>query len=375
MTKQLHILFLASWYPNITNPLLGNFVQRHAQAIATINKVTVVHSVNSTKNKIEISNDDHFTTITNNSSNGVLGYYNKLKLIVFVIMYCRKNDVDIVHLNVAYPMGIIALALKYICNKKYVISENWSVYQHNQYLKKSYLFRFVNKLIFRNAAYILPVSAQMQMQLRNIAPHNKYEIISNVVDTNLFNYSPISYEQSTDTFKFIHISTLDDAAKNTTGIIHAVQLLRKLTPLKFELLIVAETSYAHLQALAQRLNITKYIRFEGPLIHSQVANRLANAHSHILFSNYEGMPCVMIEAMACGKPIIGTTVGGMPEIITPETGLLVTPKNTEMLANAMLQLMLNYNNYNTQHIRTFALNTFSTTAIANKFNCVYNQIV
>ena len=66
MPKQLHILFLASWYPNVTNPLLGNFVQRHAQAIATLNKVTVVHSVISSKNNMEISNDANFTTITNN---------------------------------------------------------------------------------------------------------------------------------------------------------------------------------------------------------------------------------------------------------------------------------------------------------------------
>lgn len=375
MPKQLHILFLASWYPNANNPLLGNFVQRHAQAIATLNKVTVVHSISSTNNKIEISNDANFTTITNSSVGGALGYYNKLKLIVFLIKYCRKNNVDVVHLNVAYPMGIIALALKYICNKKYVLTEHWSVYQHQQFIKQSYIFRVVNKLIFKNASYILPVSVQMQTQLQHIAPHNNYEIISNVVDVNLFNYSPIAYTQSTDTFKFIHISTLDDAAKNTTGILYALQLLSTLTTLKFELLIIAETNYTHLQDLAHTLGITQYIHFEGPLIHPQVANRLANAHSHILFSNYEGMPCVMIEAMACGKPIIGTSVGGMPEIITPETGLLVTPKNTDMLANGMLQLMLNYSNYNTQHIRTFALNTFSTTAIAHKFNSIYHQVV
>ncbi|MEQ1732493.1 MAG: glycosyltransferase, partial [Bacteroidia bacterium] len=254
-------------------------------------------------------------------------------------------------------------------------TEHWSVYQHEQFSKQSYLFRVVNILILKNASYILPVSVQMQTQLQRIAPHNNYEIISNVVDTNLFNYSPIAYDCTTDTFNFIHISTLDDAAKNTTGILYAVQLLSTLTTLKFELLIVAETNYAHLQDLANKLGITQYIRFEGPLIHAQVANRLANAHSHVLFSNYEGMPCVMIEAMACGKPIIGTSVGGMPEIITSETGLLVTPKNTEMLANAMLQLMLNYSNYNTQHIRTFAINTFSTTAIAHKFNAIYHQVV
>ena len=373
--KKLHVLFLASWYPNTNNPLLGNFVQRHAQAIVTLNTVTVVHSASGKHNSItSTATSASLTTILNSTTQGIGKYVQYIKLMVFLINYCRTHSVNVVHINVAYPMGILALLLKLVCKINYVISENWSVYQHNQFVQQSVVFQFINKLIFKQASYILPVSAQMQAQLQHIAPHNTFEIISNVVNTNLFEYAITPYNSATDAFKFIHISTLDEAAKNTTGILHAVQLLSTLTPLKFKLLIVAEVNYGYLQQLAVELGIERYMQFEGPLTHPQVANRLMQNHSHLLFSNYEGMPCVMIEAMACGKPIIGTRVGGMPEIITPQTGLLINPKDTQALANAMLTLMSTYTNYNTQHIRNVALSTFSIDAIAQKFTAIYHTV-
>jgi L-malate glycosyltransferase len=362
--NKLHILFLASWYPTTNNKLLGNFIQRHAQAIASMCKLTIVSN---NKPNSSINN----TTELYKKGNGLLA---QLMFITQLIRYCKTNNVALVHLNVAYPMGIIALLLKFFCGKKYVITEHWSIYQQEQFVLQSTWFKWVNKLIYKHASYILPVSTQMQTQLQHIAPQGKYTLVSNVVDTSLFKLSPTPYNIATDTFKFMHISTLDEAAKNTTGILYAVQALSKLTLHKFTLHIIAETNYEHLQLLAKQLAISEYIIFEGPLHHTQVATALMQAHSHVLFSNYEGMPCVMIEALACGKPIIGTTVGGMPSIITNKTGLLVTPKNRVALCSAMLLLMNTYNNYDSNYISNYAIQNFSTNAIANKFLDVYKNV-
>jgi len=57
LAKKLHILFLSSWYPTRVSPTRGDFVQRHAEAVATLHKVTVVHIISdkSLRGKIEFS--------------------------------------------------------------------------------------------------------------------------------------------------------------------------------------------------------------------------------------------------------------------------------------------------------------------------------
>jgi glycosyltransferase involved in cell wall biosynthesis len=59
-------------------------------------------------------------------------------------------------------------------------------------------------------------------------------------------------------------------------------------------------------------------------------------------SHTEGFPCVNLEAMAAGVPVLATAVGGVPEqIVSGETGLLVPPNNPAFLANGLRQLLEN----------------------------------
>ncbi|WP_413111327.1 glycosyltransferase [Thaumasiovibrio sp. DFM-14] len=50
----------------------------------------------------------------------------------------------------------------------------------------------------------------------------------------------------------------------------------------------------------------------------------------------EGLPLALLEAQACGCSVIASKVGAIPELINPETGILVQPKNSEQLANSIL---------------------------------------
>jgi len=63
------------------------------------------------------------------------------------------------------------------------------------------------------------------------------------------------------------------------------------------------------------------------------------AKAFILPSLYEPFGMVLVEAMAMETPVVGTTVGGIPEIITPDTGILVPPRNPTAIAEAINSLL------------------------------------
>jgi colanic acid/amylovoran biosynthesis glycosyltransferase len=86
-----------------------------------------------------------------------------------------------------------------------------------------------------------------------------------------------------------------------------------------------------LAAKAKGLPIT----FAGWQDESGVRAALAASHALILPSFAEGLPVVVMEAMAAGRPIIATAIAGLPELVTPDTGWLVPAGDASAIANAI----------------------------------------
>ncbi len=96
-----------------------------------------------------------------------------------------------------------------------------------------------------------------------------------------------------------------------------------------------------LESLAAKLKVSKWIDFVG--FKSNPFAWISKADIFVLSSNYEGLPMVLLEAMACGTPVISTDCpSGPKEIITNgKNGILVPPADEEALARAMLTLLKN----------------------------------
>ena len=92
-----------------------------------------------------------------------------------------------------------------------------------------------------------------------------------------------------------------------------------------------------LEETARRLHVDGACRFLGA--RSDVYDVLAALDVFVLPSLDEGIPMVLLEAMALGKPVVASAVGGIPEIVThQESGLLVPPGDERALADACLEL-------------------------------------
>ena len=238
LKKKYKILTICSWYPNVLKPTLGNFVQKHAEVIATQNEtIALAIFPDEHLDKHKISDE-----IRGNLRELVVYYPKKTKGIKFVrlfknflahrkafkLAYQRVKDQfgkpDLVHLNIVFPLGIWALWLKWRYRIPYVITEHSSgfhVSSEHAYPKR---ILFLCKIILKRARFILPVSHNLKENLQRLAPKVKYEIICNVVDEQLFS---VGTNAIGNPKRLIHISTGVDEIKNLSGMIRVLKIVAR----------------------------------------------------------------------------------------------------------------------------------------------------
>ena len=117
--------------------------------------------------------------------------------------------------------------------------------------------------------------------------------------------------------------------------------------------------------------------FDGTQTTMQVADIMRNADCFVLFSNHENLPCVMIEAMASGIPIVASSIGGIPEHIDGNSGILVKPKDEEELLNSLNKIFENIRaeKYNAQQLSDYAKANFSYEKVSEQFHVLYQKVL
>jgi glycosyltransferase involved in cell wall biosynthesis len=129
--------------------------------------------------------------------------------------------------------------------------------------------------------------------------------------------------------------------KGYDELIRAIALIREKAPASRCVIvgkILRESYLASLRQLARELSIEDRLVWAG--VQQDVMPILHAIDLFVLPSRTEGLPITILEAMAAGRPVVATTVGGIPELVRHgETGLLVPPKDPQRLAEAMLALL------------------------------------
>jgi glycosyltransferase involved in cell wall biosynthesis len=215
------------------------------------------------------------------------------------------------------------------------------------------------------------VSLNLKENLKLLNPSGQFDIISNVVDENLF----ISTDsKSTSNKRLIHISTGVDEIKNLTGMIHVMHEIKSQN-CTISLDIVSDGDIEYARKLASDLKLDNVVTFHSTKTTSEIAEMIQASDALLMFSNYENFPCVIAEAMMCGKPVISSNVNGIPEHVHEFNGVLVNPRDEKALAHEIKRFANDELTFDSKEIRTYALANFSYSEVGKKFTAIYKKIL
>ena len=132
-----------------------------------------------------------------------------------------------------------------------------------------------------------------------------------------------------------------------------------------------------LQQLAGRLGIEHRVTFTGRLPQHQVKKWMRRAKVFVLPSTEEGMGVVLIEALASGTPVVASKVGGIPDVVTSDVGILVPPKNSQALANALRGILQNPSDWDkmSHRARQRAVELYDWGQVSRRFVSLYHSIL
>ena len=120
-------------------------------------------------------------------------------------------------------------------------------------------------------------------------------------------------------------------------LVRALPIVASQVPSARVLLVGEGAERAHLETIAASLGVAGRLRLTGET--TDVAPYLAAADVVTVPSRNEGMGRVIVEAMALGRPVVATAVGGIPDVVTDgECGRLVAPEDVDALAAALIEL-------------------------------------
>lgn len=157
----------------------------------------------------------------------------------------------------------------------------------------------------------------------------KVQLIYNGINTE--NFHPSAAKSAS--FDFIHVARLSPI-KDQVTLIAAFGLLRQRTTLPCRLLLVGDGPLrTQLQELVMSADLTDSVQLLGE--RHDIASLMQQSQVFVMSSLAEGIPMTVLEAMASGLPVVATAVGGLPEIIQGDHGILVPPSSAEALALAM----------------------------------------
>lgn len=169
--------------------------------------------------------------------------------------------------------------------------------------------------------------------------HNKSVVIPPGVDLETFTYQP--YPQAEASLLMIAPLSKAYPSKGVDVMLQSMMdVVSRFPNARLDILGEGELTAVY-QDQIRTLGLEKSVNLLGKKTYDQMPE-LFQTHNIVVVPSIksEGTPTVILEAFACGRPVVGTRIGGIPELVTPgQTGQIVEPRDTIGLANAICALL------------------------------------
>ena len=374
----MKLFIIPSWYPTEIHPESGSFFRDRASilqknGIEIIIGSPVTHSLKdffrfSHNNTIQVDINGELPTYLLESINIFpkmeklfFKRYKKFAITIFNKLLETHGLPDLVMIHSSLWAGG---ALGEILNKNdipFVLTEHLK-----EFLIPNGFSTFQKNIIhntYSMASQILLSSSPLKNAIsKNFNTHkSKLNILPNPVDENLFTLR--KFPNNKPPFTIVCISLfrpekrIDLVLESFNNLVHS--------GIKAKLKLIGDGPLKHeIENKIQKLGISDLVELPGYLPQKRIIDELHNSHFLVLPSDIETFGMVLVEAQACGLPVVATDCGGPKDIVTAESGILVTPGSVSELAEGMKKLIRTFDKFDPSEIRNSVIQKFGQQSYA-----------
>lgn len=371
------ILFLPAWYPSAEDPVAGVFVQEQARAAQLYHEVAILYAAPGSRPGRSSGKEGGLFTARVTYPQGARGApWAYLRAVLPAFRRLRRQfRPQLLHAHVTLPAGLAAVLLGGLYGLPVVLTEHAGPFAA---LVPTRLRRWLARYTLGRAQAILPVSRALQAQVAPYAPPKVAErfcVVPNAVNTDLFYPAPDSPSAPAGPKRILCVSALS-ALKGIGHLLEAVAQMRARGRGNFVVEVVGNgAGRGEYEGMAARMGLGDIVAFHGRRARGEVADLMRACAFLVLPSLAETFGVVLVEAMACGKPVLATRCGGPEEIVTAETGLLVPAGDAPALAEAMALLLDRGQSYDGRAITLYARAQYGYEAVGRQLDKVYRQVL
>ncbi|MCZ7381943.1 MAG: glycosyltransferase family 4 protein [Candidatus Methanoperedens sp.] len=299
------------------------------------------------------------------------------------IQIIKKEDIDIIHSHWLLPSGLVGA----ICSRIFDIPHIATIHGSDvNTIKKSKILRIICSFIIKNSDIITTNSSYTKniLLLINNNIENKVKIIPMGTDINYFRLEDNKNLKECFKAKYLILSVgrLVELKGIRYLIIAMKDLIRNFP--KAKLVIVGDgPEKEKLEKLTESLSLKDNVIFEGYIKNFNLHKYYASSDVFVLPSitingQSDGLGVVLLEAMACSTPVIGTAAGGLTDIIKHNyNGFLIPEKSSRDLADSISELLTNESlakKFRENGLKTIK-EKFSWNHVIEEFHEIYEQVI